>query len=115
MRCPVLLAGFLLGSSLYSSGSDFTVLATPTTVEWGHYAANTKPAVTVHSGDTVKMQTLSTCGPTDRLIARGIKAEDIPPYNEAVYKDYPEKDKGPGGHILTGPVAIRRHRRGRTG
>jgi acetamidase/formamidase len=83
-----------------------TVLATSSTVEWGHYAANVKPAITVHSGDTVKMQTLSTCGPTDRLIARGIKPEDIPAYNKEVYDNYPEKDKGPGGHILTGPVAI---------
>jgi acetamidase/formamidase len=49
---------------------------------------------------------LSTCGPTDRLVARGIKPEDIPAYNDEIYKNYPEKDKGPGGHILTGPVAI---------
>ena len=49
---------------------------------------------------------MSTCGPTDRLVARGIKPEDIPAYNDEIYKNYPEKDKGPGGHILTGPVAI---------
>src|SRR3981081_3800975 len=72
----------------------------------GHYAANAKPAITIHNGDTVKIQTLSTCGPADRLIARGVKSEDIPAYNESIYKDYPEKDKGPGGHILTGPVAV---------
>jgi len=64
------------------------------------------PAVTVHSGDTVVMQTLSTCGPTDRLVARGVKAEDVPAYNDEIYKNYPADEKGPGGHILTGPVAI---------
>ena len=58
----------------------------------------------------MKIQTLSTCGPTDRLVARGVKPEDIPAYNDEVYKNYPEKDKGPGGHILTGPVAIQEGR-----
>jgi acetamidase/formamidase len=105
MRRWLLLFGLLSGSSALLPAADYTLLATPTTVEWGHYAVD-KPAITVHSGDTVKIQTLSTCGPTDRLVARGIKAEDIPAYNDEVYKGYPEKDKGPGGHILTGPVAV---------
>ena len=96
----------LISSAALLPAQDHTVLATSTTVEWGHYSADAKPAITVHSGDTVTMQTLSTCGPTDRLIARGVKREDIPVYNDEVYKNYPEKDKGPGGHILTGPVAI---------
>jgi len=95
-----------LGSAVSLSAKDFTLLATSSTVEWGHYAADAKPAITVHTGDTVKIQTLSTCGPTDRLIARGVKAEDIPAYNDEVYKNYPANDKGPGGHILTGPVEI---------
>jgi acetamidase/formamidase len=106
MRRILLSAGLLLAGSASLFAQDHKVLATPTTIEWGHYAA-TKPAITVKSGETVSMQTLSTCGPSDRLIARGIKAEDIPAYNDTIYKaDIPEKEKGPGGHILTGPVAI---------
>lgn len=89
-------------ASLFAS--DYTLLATPSTVAWGYYSGSSKPVMTVHSGDTVRMQTLSTCGPPDRLIARGVKAEDIPPYTAAIYKEV--TDKGPGGHILTGPVAI---------
>jgi acetamidase/formamidase len=58
----------------------------------------------VHSGDTVTIQTLSTCGPDERLLGEGVKQEDIPSYNADVYREV--KDKGPGGHILTGPVAI---------
>src|SRR6266436_9910564 len=84
--------GLLLSGSTLLQATDYTLLATPATVEWGHYAANAKPAITIRSGDTVKIQTLSTCGPTDRLIARGVKPEDIPAYNEAVYKEYPEKE-----------------------
>ncbi len=106
MRLPGVVACFLLAVAAPAVPGQITVAATPATVEWGHYSASAKPAVTVHSGDTVVMQTLSTCGGTDRLLAEGIKAEDIPAYNDAVYKGYPDKDKGPGGHILTGPVAI---------
>jgi acetamidase/formamidase len=101
-----LLLSLTIGSSLPLVAADYTLLATPTTVAWGHYAADTKPALMVHSGDTVKMQTLSTCGSPERLQERGVKPEAIPPYTAAIYKEYPEKDKGPGGHILTGPVAI---------
>lgn len=82
-----------------------TLLATPTTVAWGYYWSKAKPVLTVHSGDTVKIQTLSTCGSPERLKDGGVAAADIPQDVTDIYaaKDI---DKGPGGHILTGPVAI---------
>ncbi len=83
-----------------------TLLATPQTVVWGNYNAAAKPALTVHSGDTVTIQTLSTCGPPQRLISLGVAPADIPPYVEDIYKNFPADQKGPGGHILTGPVAL---------
>ena len=49
-----------------------TLLATPTTVAWGYYSAHAKPVLTVHSGDTVIMQTASTCGPPERLEHQGV-------------------------------------------
>jgi acetamidase/formamidase len=84
--------------------ADHTLLATPTTVAWGYYSGTSKPVLTVHSGDTVTMQTLSTCGSPERLVERGVKPEDIPPYTAPIYKEV--TDKGPGGHILTGPISI---------
>ncbi len=81
-----------------------TLLATPQTVAWGYYWAHAKPVMTVHSGDTVTIQTLSTCGSDERLKSEGVAAADIPPYNEAIFQQV--KDRGPGGHILTGPLAI---------
>ncbi len=83
-----------------------TLLATPTTVAWGFYSAQAKPVLTVHSGDTVKIQTLSTCGAPERLKSLGVAEADIPAYVDDIYKNYPAAEKGPGGHILTGPVAI---------
>src|ERR1700722_14285566 len=81
-----------------------TLPASPTTVVWGYYSAKAKPAITVHSGDTVRIQTLSTCGSTERLEEEGVAAADIPSYNADIYREV--KDKGPGGHILTGPIDI---------
>jgi len=81
-----------------------TLSATPSTVVWGYYSAKAKPVLTVHSGDAVRIQTLSTCGSTERLEEEGVAASDIPSYNTNIYREV--KDRGPGGHILTGPVEI---------
>ena len=101
---PLLFAALTLGSSAPLLANEYMLLAKPDTVAWGYYSGLSKPALTVHSGDTVRMQTLSTCGSPERMIERGVKAEDIPPYTQAIYDQV--KDRGPGGHILTGPVAI---------
>ncbi len=99
-----LVAASLLVLSTTTLAADFTLKATPATVAWGYYSGASKPALTVHSGDTVTMQTLSTCGSADRLKSLGVKESDIPAYTQPIYDQV--KDKGPGGHILTGPVAI---------
>ena len=83
-----------------------TLLATPETVVWGNYNGAAKPALTVKSGETVTVQTLSTCGPAKRLEGLGVAAADIPQDVREIYDKFPAAEKGPGGHILTGPVAI---------
>ena len=52
------------------------------------------------------MQTASTCGPPARLKSQGVADADIPAWLADVYDKVPQADRGPGGHILTGPVAI---------
>src|SRR6202453_1004832 len=96
---PFLLAAFAAGQT-----APPTLSATPSTVVWGYYSAKAKPVLTVHSGDTVSIQTVSTCGSTERLIGEGVAPSDIPNSNADIYREV--KDKGPGGHILTGPVDI---------
>jgi acetamidase/formamidase len=93
------LAAIALGQT-----APITLPASPTTVVWGYYSAKAKPVLTVHSGDTVRIQTLSTCGPNERLQEEGVAPADIPAYNQPIYNEV--KDRGPGGHILTGPIDI---------
>ena len=105
MKCLCTAAvPFLLAAVAAGQSASNTLLATPSTVVWGYYSAKAKPVLTVHSGDTVRIQTLSTCGPNERLIEEGVAAANIPSYNADIYHEV--KDKGPGGHILTGPVEI---------
>jgi acetamidase/formamidase len=78
--------------------------ATPATVG-GHYQAGTKPALTIKSGDTVMMHTLLTNSPAG-LEKAGVAPADIEPALRAVYDGVPASARGPGGHILTGPIAI---------
>jgi len=105
MRFRFTIAACLLQSAaLVAQSPTSTLLASPSTVVWGYYSAKAKPVMTVHSGDTVRMQTLSTCGPTERMIAEGVAPADIPSYNADIYREV--KDRGPGGHILTGPLEI---------
>jgi acetamidase/formamidase len=99
---PVLL--LLTAATAAAQSAPAFLPASPTTVAWGYYWSKAKPVLTVHSGDTVRIQTLSTCGANDRLEGEGVAAADIPAYNQPIYDKV--TDKGPGGHILTGPVAI---------
>jgi acetamidase/formamidase len=105
MRTRLLFAACLLQVVAAAGQTPVTQLnASPSTVVWGYYSAKAKPVMTVHSGDTVRIQTLSTCGPNERLMEEGVAAADIPAYNADIYREV--KDRGPGGHILTGPLEI---------
>jgi len=101
----LLLSAALLPVALAAQTTQ-TLLATPGTVAWGYYSARAKPVLTVHSGDTVIMQTASTCGTPQRMIAQGLKPEQVPAWLGELYEKVPQSERGPGGHILTGPVAI---------
>jgi acetamidase/formamidase len=77
--------------------------ASPTTVAYGHYWAETKPALTINSGDIIDVDTMLTNTP-DRLEKSGVPAKDIQASLRAIVEQV--KDRGPGGHILTGPVFV---------
>jgi len=76
---------------------------TPKTVAWGYYDAATVPALHVKSGDTVEIQTLITNSPT-RLEGAGVAADQVEQALRDIYKEV--TNKGPGGHILTGPIYV---------
>jgi len=84
------------------SAASYELKATPETVVVGYYWSEAKPVLKIQSGDTVKIQTATGGGA--RVVAMGVPADQIPPEFEAIAKGV--KDRGPGGHTLTGPVYI---------
>jgi len=77
--------------------------ATPSTVAYGYYWSETKPVLRIASGDILDVDTLLTSTP-DRLEKAGIPAAQVQPSLRAIVEHV--KDRGPGGHILTGPVHV---------
>ncbi|MGJ3647760.1 acetamidase/formamidase family protein [Sphingomonas sp. GlSt437] len=79
--------------------------ATPATVSWGHYDASATPVITVRSGDEVVVHTLLTNSPKG-LESAGLPPDQVEPALRAVFDGVPASARGPGGHILTGPIAV---------
>ncbi len=102
MRLMVLAA---LAFAAPAAAKTYELQATPETVAWGHYDAADKPVLTIQSGDTVVIHTLLTSSPT-RLEKAGVASQDVEPALRAVFDGVPAAARGPGGHILTGPIAI---------
>lgn len=86
-----------------AAAATYDLPASPGTVLWGRYDATARPALTIKSGDRVVMHTLITSSP-ERLESAGVAAKDVEPSLREITAKV--GDKGPGGHILTGPVAI---------
>ena len=81
----------------------YTLKATPKTVAWGYYDATATPVLHIRSGDTVEFETLLTNSPTG-LEKAGLPPEQVQQNLRDIYKEV--TDKGPGGHILNGPVYV---------
>src|ERR1700675_84260 len=85
-------------------GAEHKLKVSPETLAWGYYWAGAKPVLTVQSGDVVEIQAVS--GNPDNLERAGLPAEQIQPELRKIYAEVPRESRGPGGHLLTGPVAI---------
>jgi len=103
-RCrPVALLSLLLFPASLAGQRVHRLPATPATVAYGHYSASTKPVLTIRSGDLIDVETLITSRP-DRLEAAGLSPDEVEPSLRAIVDEV--TDRGPGGHILTGPVYV---------
>lgn len=106
LRLPVPLPLSLLlacSASLAAAQRTHKLPATPQTVAYGYYWAEKQPALRIASGDIIDVETLLTNRP-DRLEASGVPPSEI----EQSLRDIVAQvtDRGPGGHILTGPVYV---------
>lgn len=98
---PPLAAG--LSAAPASAQTVHRLVAGPETVAFGHYDPAKPGVLRVRSGDIVEVTTMLTSSPT-RLQQMGLPASEVQPNLAAIYDEV--TDRGPGGHILTGPIHL---------
>src|SRR3954468_3251828 len=103
MRTTLLFA-FTVAASAQSQ-TVHKLPATPTTVAYGYYWSEAKPALRVKSGDIVEVETMLTNPPTG-LERLGVRPVDIPQALRDIVAQDTGTLRGPGGHILTGPIYV---------
>jgi acetamidase/formamidase len=79
--------------------------ATPATVAYGYYWSEKAPAIRIRSGDIVDVETMLTNSPAG-LERIGVKPADVPQHLRDIVTTDTGSLRGPGGHILTGPIYV---------
>ena len=79
--------------------------ATPATVAVGYYWSEAKPALRIASGDIIDVDTMLTNNPAG-LARAGVPDDKIQASLKAITAEVTGDRRGPGGHILTGPVFV---------
>src|SRR6202035_1710187 len=79
--------------------------ATPATVAYGYYWSDAPPVLRIDSGDIIDVDTLLTNTPAG-LAKAGVPDDKIQASLKAIVAEVTGERKGPGGHILTGPVYV---------
>src|SRR5262245_49496259 len=103
----VLVAVVLAVSLSAQAPTTHRLEATPRTIAYGWYDAAGEPVLRIKSGDIIDVDTLLTNTPPG-LQRAGVPDEQIQASLKAITQAFPQGDpkRGPGGHILTGPVFV---------
>ena len=109
VACGLWLAG--LAASAAAQAPDATLRSTPDTVIWGYLTADMPPALTIKSGQTVKIDTVSHQGlmskddPTTFFGTAGIPPDQVLQDAKDIY-GMVKRVKGLSAHVLTGPLYV---------
>src|SRR5262249_14123263 len=74
------------------------------TVHVGHFSAALKPALTIASGDIVTIESVGGPDPADVDASGVVPPSAVPEHTRTIRRE--ATDRGPGPHILTGPVFV---------
>ena len=108
MRIGTFAAGLAIGAASFAQGAAPTthrLEATPSTVAYGYYWSEAAPVLRIASGDIVDVDTLLTNTPAG-LAKAGVPDEKIQQSLKTIVNEVTGERKGPGGHILTGPIYV---------
>lgn len=93
----------LLAVAATASAEHHVLPSTPKTVHWGYYDAKVAPVLRVRSGDTVEIRSAMIDTP-EALEAAGVPRAQIEAEHRAIHEQV--KQRGPGPHVLTGPIYV---------
>lgn len=79
--------------------------ATPSTVAYGYYWAEAAPVLRIATGDIIDVDTLLTNNPGG-LEKMGLPPDKVQASLRRIVAEVTGDRRGPGGHILTGPVYV---------
>lgn len=96
------LAAVLPGTA--ASAAEYTLMPSPQTVHIGDFDATKRPVLTINSGDVVVLETAAALEPQFVDQSGVVPSSAVPQYVRDIYRDV--KDRGPGPHILTGPIFV---------
>ncbi len=106
MRATVTFAFALISGVISAQGPTVHRLeATPETVAYGYYWSEATPVLRIASGDIIDVDTLLTNSPNG-LSRAGVPEDKIQESLKSVVAGVTGDRRGPGGHILTGPVFV---------
>lgn len=105
LALPAVASALSLGAQTPGNAPPQThrLMPSPTTVAWGYYDAAAVPVLRVRSGDRLIVGTLITSSP-ERLEKAGVAPAEVEQSLRDIYASV--TNKGPGGHILTGPIHV---------
>jgi acetamidase/formamidase len=106
VACVVIVSGsVVLGAGQAPAPRTHRLEATPATVAYGYYWSAATPALRIQSGDIIDVDTLLTNTPAG-LERAGVKPDRIQDSLKRIVAEVTGDRRGPGGHILTGPVFV---------
>ncbi len=101
----VTLLVFAASVSAQTGGKTHRLEATPRTVAYGYYWSAAEPVLRIASGDMIDVDTLLTNSPSG-LQRAGVPDDKIQQSLKSIVAEVTGERRGPGGHILTGPVYV---------
>ncbi|HEX3927418.1 MAG TPA: acetamidase/formamidase family protein [Gemmatimonadales bacterium] len=106
-RLPLLMLAAALGPAVAHAQqpASYDLPATPGTVAYGYYWSQATPALRIRSGDRVTVHGMITNTPQG-LMRAGVDSARIQQSLRDIVRDVTGARRGPGGHILTGPIYV---------
>ena len=101
ISCTLLLAA----APRVCTAAEYMLVPSPATVNIGNFNAANRPALTINSGDIVNLEASTQIEPEAVDASGVVPPSAVPQYVRDIYRNV--KDRGPGPHILTGPIFVR--------